>query len=371
MESQYDGASTRTSRTSRTSRTGMSRQSSFMLPKNEKLICVPDDDSINIEFVYYTQMIKKFAPNLSTEKDKDKVVPWVRKLYAAEYATEFFKIKRNRYLFKMVLSIMNDEMYGVFKFIPPAGPLKSPESFAVPAMPPAIWETDNMWDEMLRGEDNSASACTMHAQCPGGAEDGDDEDEEEVDTTEMSEEEKVRVTEELVAKRERLRIDRNKKGLYGALLDWEFQYLLHVSRPYAALMDTVQEKTRVAKWLQKLGSVRGDAACAKMKGVRNDYMMALLGYLYDLRLTGPFEHPPPDGPLESLETAMERLREDYPLTVPTQDDVNEFLSDQPSPAEGGAFCYVAVSGDLQATNLIQSQPVVTKDCHKMDTKSKC
>lgn len=365
QESQYDGVSTRTSRISRTSRAGI--QSSFMLPKNEKLICVPDDDSINIEFVYYTQMIKKFAPNLSTEKDKDKVVPWVRKLYAAEYATEFFKIKRNRYLFKMVLSIMNDEMYGVFKFIPPAGPLKSPESFAVPAVPLAIWEMDNMWEEMLRGEDNSASACTMHAQCPGSEVDGEDEndgDEEEVDVMDMSEEEKARVTEELMARRERSKVDRNKRTLHSVLLDWEFQYLLHVSRPYAALMDTVQEKTRVAKWLQKLCGVRRDAACAKMKGVRNDYMMALLGYLYDLRLTGPFEHPPSDGPLENLETAMERLREDYPLTVPTQDDVNEFLSDQPSPAEGGAFCYVAVSGDLQATNLIQSKPVATKDCQK-------
>lgn len=361
-ESQYDGASTRTSRTSRT---GLS-QSSFMLPKQEKVICVPDDDSINIEFVYYTQMIKKFAPNLSREKDKDKVVPWVRKLYAAEYATEFFKIKRNRYLFKMVLSILNDEMYGVFKFIPPAGPLKSLESFTVPAMPLAIWEADTMWEEMLKGEDNAASACTMHANCPEGTEEDEarDEDEEEVDTTDMSEEEKARITEELVAKRERSKTDKNKRALYSTLLDWEFQYLLHVSRPYAAMMATVQDKTRVAKWLQKLCGIRKDAACSKMKGVRNDYMMALLGYLYDLRLTGPFEHPPPDGPLENLETAMERLKEDYPLTVPTQNDVNEFLSDQPAPAEGGAFCYIAVSGDLQATNLIQSKPVLTKDCHK-------
>jgi len=93
-------------------------------------------------------------------------------------------------------------------------------------------------------------------------------------------------------------------------------------------------------------------------------MMALLGYLYDLRLTGPFEHPPPDGPLDNLEKAMDKLKDSYPITVPTQNDVNEFLSDQPSPAEGGAFCYIAISGDLQATNLIKSKPVHTKDCSK-------
>lgn len=333
-------------------------------PAYEKLICVPNDDSINIEFVYYTSMLKKFAPNMSKEKDKEKVIPWIRKLYAAEYATEFFKIKRNRYLFTMIISILNDEMYGVFKLIPPSGPLKKPESFSIPAMPLTTWEVDTMWEEMLKGEeDNPKSTCTMHALCPG-PEDDEEDDGEELDQTNMSAEEKAKYAEDLARKRDKSIVDKNKKLLYSTLLDWEFQYLLHVARPYAALMTTVPDKTRVAKWLQKLCGVRMDISCTRMKGVRNDYMMALLGYLYDLRLTGPFEHPPPDGPLENLETAMERLKYDYPLTVPTQNDVNEFLADQPQPAEGGAFCYIAVSGDLQATNLIKSKPVQTKDCHK-------
>lgn len=347
-----DGASTRT---------GMSGRSSILLPESEKVICVENNDSINIEFVYYTTMLKKFAPNLSKEKDKEKVIPWVRKLYAAEYATEFFKIKRNRYLFSMILSVLNDEMYGEFKAIPPNGPLKSPESFSVPAMPLTTWEVDTMWEEMLKNEDTNTTICTMHTKCP--EEEDDDEEEEEVDMTVLSEEEK-KLIEEKNSKRQKSKVDKNKKAMFSSLLDWEFQYLLHIARPYAALMTTIQDKTRVAKWLQKLCGVRMDIACSKMKGVRNDYMMALLGYLYDLRLTGPFEHPPPDGPLENLEKAMEKLKDSYPLTLPTQTDVNEFLSDQPTPAEGGAFCYIAISGDLQATNLIKSKPVHTKDCSK-------
>lgn len=348
-----DGASTRTE---------MSGRSSMVLQGNEKVNCVENNDSINIEFVYYTTMLKKFAPNLSKEKDKEKVIPWVRKLYAAEYATEFFKIKRNRYLFSMILSVLNDEMYGEFKAIPPSGPLKSPESFSVPAMPLTTWEVDTMWEEMLKNEDTNTTICSMHTKC-SEEEDDDDEEEEEVDMTVLSEEEK-KLNEDKSSNRQKSKVDKNKKAVFSSLLDWEFQYLLHIARPYAALMTTVQDKTRVAKWLQKLCGVRMDIKCSKMKGVRNDYMMALLGYLYDLRLTGPFEHPPPDGPLENLEKAMEKLKDSYPLTLPTQTDVNEFLSDQPAPAEGGAFCYIAISGDLQATNLIKSKPVHTKDCSK-------
>lgn len=365
MASEIDSESNDRAST-RSTRSGMSRQSSIFGGQVEKVVCVANSDSINIEFVYYTAMLKKFAPNLSKEKDKEKVIPWIRKLYAAEYATEFFKIKRNRYLFNMILSILNDEMYGVFKAIPPLGPLKSPESFTVPTVPVATWEVDNMWEEMLKDEGNSSSYCNMHEKCPE-EEDDDEEDEDveqELENTNISAEDNNESLKDTNDKKKKKKLSKNKRALFSSLLDWEFQYLLHIARPYAALMTTVQDKTRVAKWLQKLCGIRMEVTCSKMKGVRNDYMMALLGYLYDLRLTGPFEHPPPDGPLDNLDKAMEKLKDSYPITVPTQHDVNEFLSDQPTPAEGGAFCYIAISGDLQATNLIKSKPVHTKDCQK-------
>lgn len=343
----------------RSSRSALSRKS-VMSPLNEKIVCLANDDSINIEFVYYTAMLKKFAPNLSKEKDKEKVIPWIRKLYAAEYATEFFKIKRNRYLFAFILSILNDELYGVFKSIPPAGPLKSPESFTVPVMPITTWEVDNMWEEMLRDEQDTLPPCTAHEKCP---EEDEDEDEEDEEYQKPSEDEDKMNAEAREAKREEKQEKRSRKSVLSSLLDWEFQFLLHMARPYAALMTTVSDKTNAAKWIRKLCGIRMDLACTKMKGVRNDYMMAFLGYVYDLRLTGPFENPPPDGPLDNLEKAMEKVKYSYPpLTVPSQNDVDEFLADQPAPSEGGAFCYIAISGDLQATNLIKSKPVHTKDC---------
>lgn len=355
-----DGASSR----SRASQ--YSRRSSYMQNKVERIICVEDADSINIEFVYYTAMLKKFASNLSREKDKEKVIPWIRKLYAAEYATEFFKVKRNRYLFTMILSILNDEMYGVFKSTPPAGPLKKPESFAVLSMPLTTWELDNMWEEMLNsGGSESTFACGMHAKCIEEENAEDEEEEQEENAENLAPEDgNEQAADAPEGERRKPKMTKSKKAIYSSLLDWEFQYLLHIARPYAALMTTVQDKTRVAKWLQKLCGIRMDIACSKMKGIRNDYMMALLGYLYDLRLTGPFEQPPPTGPLEHLDKVMEKLKDSYPLTVPAQNDVNEFLSEQPTPAEGGAFCYIAISGDLQATNLIKSKPVKTNDCSK-------
>ncbi|XP_050528184.1 uncharacterized protein LOC126898286 [Daktulosphaira vitifoliae] len=335
-------------------KTGLTHRSSRIV-SNEPIVCIENGDSINIELVYYTAMLKKFAPNLSKEKDREKVIPWIRKLYAAEYATEFFKTKRNRYLFTMILSILNDEMYGVFKTPPPNGPLKAPESFAIPMMPPATWEMDTMLEELLKDEVTVIAVCSMHAECSR-----EEEDSEEIITENMSEEEKQRI----IDSNEKKKIQKSKKVMLRTLLDWEFQYLLHVARPYAALITSIPDKTKLIKWLQKLCNVNIETECLKMRGVRNDYMMALLGYLYDLRLTGPFENPPPDGPLETLNKAMDKIKDSFPLTIPSQNDVNEFLAGQPTPADGGAFCYIAISGDLQATNLIKSKPIQTNNCTK-------
>lgn len=354
----------------RSSRSAISRKS-VSSPQMEKVVCIANDDSVNIEFVYYTSMIKKFAPSLSKEKDKEKVIPWIRKLYAPEYATEFFKIKRNRYLFAFTLTILNDEMYGVFKTIPPAGPLKTPESIAVPIMPLTTWEIDRMWEEVIVDEDkDNKPFCSMHEKCPEEEnEEGKNDDEEEKYLKDVPEEDRSFYEEKKSAKSEKKRDEKNKKALLSSLLDWEFQYLLHIVRPYAALITNVSEKAKVAKWLQKLCGIRMDMACSKMKGVRNDYIMALIGFLYNLRLAGPFENLPPNGPLESLEKAMDKIKDGYPLTVPTQNDVDEFLADQPPPADGGAFCYIAISGDLQATDLIKSKPVQTKNCSKTPVKT--
>jgi len=60
-------------------------------------------------------------------------------------------------------------------------------------------------------------------------------------------------------------------------LDQEFQIFLYLAKPYASMITGGAERTRVAAWLQILCSIYGNECCSKMKAVRNDYMMALLG----------------------------------------------------------------------------------------------
>lgn len=60
------------------------------------------------------------------------------------------------------------------------------------------------------------------------------------------------------------------------ILDQEFQFLLYLARPYAALLTNVDDRTKVATWLQMLCTIQDDA-CSSMRGIRNDYLMSLLG----------------------------------------------------------------------------------------------
>lgn len=147
------------------------------------------------------------------------------------------------------------------------------------------------------------------------------------------------------------------------MLDQEFQLFLHIARPYAALL-TGHDKTRIANWIQILCSIHGKDCCSGMKSIRNDYIMALTSwvywrlstfiyfdnlfvcsYLYDLRTPGPFVDYPPLKYLLSLPDATARMNDPRPITDPTHPEAEKFLCSQMIP-EDGAFCYIAVTGDL-------------------------
>ncbi|KAK9509616.1 hypothetical protein O3M35_006885 [Rhynocoris fuscipes] len=141
----------------------------------------------------------------------------------------------------------------------------------------------------------------------------------------------------------------------GTLLDQEFMYFLHMAKPYAALIPHPAGKAKVALWLQTLATIRV-TSCLAMKGIRNDYMQTLLGYIHDLRVTGPFQdYPSRESPLPPL-TELAKL---YPnasvmgITNPGCAEADEFIASQPKP-ENGAFCYVAVTGNL--TNFVTTSP---------------
>ena len=129
------------------------------------------------------------------------------------------------------------------------------------------------------------------------------------------------------------------------MLDQEFRLFLYLVRPYAALLGNPEDKAKVCSWIQILCCVPR-TSCVAMKGLRNDYIRSLYGCLHDLRVTFPFSEYPPSPPLPVPQTLPNKQR----FTDPTSEAANEFLKKQPVP-ESGAFCYLAVSGEVVSSSL--------------------
>lgn len=142
----------------------------------------------------------------------------------------------------------------------------------------------------------------------------------------------------------------------GDCLDKQFEYLLAMAESYKELLrrdDGGGEKVnRVNLWLQALSRVN-TTACAHMKGIRNDYIMVLVGYLVNGELKGPFE----DHPTENLQPltqaiatyiAKRALKDDDDKKVPlnpASDTIENFMNECPI-VEEGAFALLALSGNL-------------------------
>ncbi|KAF5302906.1 hypothetical protein FQA39_LY02086 [Lamprigera yunnana] len=272
---------------------------------NSPIIRKPDS-AINSEFLYYTSVLRVIAPALTGDVDRQLIIPWITKLFRPEYHSSQLREKRNRYLLYLTLTLLNDEAYGIFATCPPAGAL--PDIYAIEheVQPSSEWEMDQMWQETLLGlpEDFQKLKCGVHEQCTGCEED----------------------------------------HALDIILDQEFQFFLYLARPYAAMLSNGDDRTRVAAWLQTLCTIHG-RSCSSMRAIRNDYMMALLGYVHDLRVIGPFREYPPWSTLQPLADAAKQCCDRKPITDPTGPDANEFLASLPVPQDG-AFCYIAITGDL-------------------------
>lgn len=104
------------------------------------------------------------------------------------------------------------------------------------------------------------------------------------------------------------------------------------------------DKIRAAKWIQRLCLIDTEA-CAIAKGVRNDYMMVLVGYLTNRCLIGPFQEFPMEKLIPLPEIAKMYAKEGQPVTDPNHPRTAQFFQDMPTPAEG-AFALIACTGDL-------------------------
>ncbi|GLV35468.1 hypothetical protein CBL_01383 [Carabus blaptoides fortunei] len=270
-------------------------------------------DAVNTEYLYYSSAIREMGPALTNEIDRQLIIPWVRKLFRPEYNSSLLRDKRNKYLLYLTLTILNDEVYGIFKTPPPDGAL-SELADLYEEFPQAEWEQDRLWEEILEKipEEFQLMKCSVHT-----------------DLTDCNN-------------------DRDESGMF---YDEEFKFLLYLARPYVTLMKKGKDSTRAAGWLQKLCTIQ-DKSCTSMKQLRNDYMRSLIGYLQDLRLVGLFKTFPMLKSLPPLEEFASSGRKNRSPLHPNSEETAEFLAAQHIPNEG-AFCYVAITGELLESTLQQ------------------
>lgn len=273
----------------------------------------PYERELDTEFIYYSMLLKTLVPSITNEKDRESVKQWVERLFGPEYQSCLFNEKRNKYLLHIVLSLMNDELSGILKLKPPTGALPPLEVMKICNTLEAEWESDKLWEELV--QDMDPSLCPM----------------------------KCGIHTENCSEREATVAD--------SLLDAEFRFLLYLAKPYVSLLNHSEDKLLAASWIQTLCSIR-EGCCPAMKGIRNDYMQALCGYLQDLRITGPFqEYPPLNEPLHPLLEAVQAAAKKYSFTNPASYEANNFLKTQPV-LKTGAVCFLAVSGELLTSNVL-------------------
>ncbi|CAH1398329.1 unnamed protein product [Nezara viridula] len=274
------------------------------------------NDSLNTEFIFYMGAIKELLPAMSVYGDRIKVLPWIKKLAAPEYQTSRLRTKRNKYLLHLTLIMMTDTLFGIFQEPPSYGKLQDIGSLKTNEnLPLARWERDMYWDELLRdlNDDDSVMRCCCHSNCRADEQDG------------------------------------NTHPIAGALLDQEFNFFLYLSKPLVSLIPCLRDKAICAVWILTLAKVR-TCSCLTMKAIRNDYMQALLGYIQDLQVVGPFNKIPPENgetlrPLAEIaenKTGLGFLTQS--ITNPSSDEAQDFMQQQPVP-QTGAFCYIAITGN--------------------------
>lgn len=215
-----------------------------------------------------------------------------------------FQDLRNKYLMMLTLSLLNKTVMAIFNSAPPDELLEI-ENLKITVVK-SKWEQDLFWTEIIQqhneiGESQNKN-CSIHTQnnCP-------------------------KINE----------ID----SIFGNVLDKQFQFYLYMAKPNIVLLKNKQEKLLASQWIQSLCCI-DQYSCTAAKSIRNDYMMALGGYL-TTGLAGPFLKFPPI-PLTSIDKIP---KNNVPITDPTHHRVEEFLKSIPKPEEG-AFAFIALTGDL-------------------------
>lgn len=140
-------------------------------------------------------------------------------------------------------------------------------------------------------------------------------------------------------------------------LDRQFEFFLHLTRSYMHSLTSYPELRVACKWIEVLSQIDRNC-CTRAKGIRNDHLLALMSYLLQHQLMGPFRSLP-SHPLEPLMETARKAANNKPMNPIGELGIDvagdEFLSQFPVPDEG-AFAYISLSSDLiqKAGQLINS-----------------
>lgn len=241
--------------------------------------------------------------------NREILVNWVETLLNPAYNVDCLREKRNRYLLMLCLTLLKGNVVdGVFIQEPPTV-LLDIANLNVLSTYQANWERDNVWQDEVQQmkkiekkcPDVLPHSCSIHTnKCPTD----------------------------------------DYNNAIGSILDQQFRFFLHLIRPYTALLYQKFHQRLAARWIQKLCCYIPEH-CAMSKGIRNDYIMALLGYLSNRMLLGPFQRNP-DYKIRPL---CEITNDGRPIIDPTHPQIDQLISEMPVPNEG-TFAFVAVTGDL-------------------------
>lgn len=199
----------------------------------------------------------------------------------------------------LTLSLLNNTVMAIFN-APPPYELLEIENLNIPEAK-SKWEQDLFWTEIVKQHNEISQSesknCSIHQEdCPKM---------NEVDL------------------------------IFGSVLDKQFQLYLYMAKPHIVLLKNKQEKLLASQWIQSLCCIK-NYSCTAAKSIRNDYMMALGGYL-TTGLAGPFLKLP-SVPLTSIDKIPKNEES-------THQKANDFLKTLPKPEEG-AFAFIALTGDL-------------------------
>jgi hypothetical protein len=138
----------------------------------------------------------------------------------------------------------------------------------------------------------------------------------------------------------------------GQSLDNKFKFLLYIAETYQNV--TTCEKERTNMWLHALSKI-GENACVEMKGIRNDYIMLMIGYLMNNELKGPFEDLPSSclQPLtQAIATYISKRKNEQHKTDqtrvplnPASETIEAFMNHVPKIVEG-AFALLSINGSM-------------------------